>query len=476
MTLPFVSTPSLNTGSASLRTSHHQLQLNTITSSTTTPELPNQTSEAESNRVNSPATLPQSTSHDPPSLSTTHRVIVTRCKHNIHKPIQKLNLTAELNHPVLEPTTFTQALKDPNWRLAMSEEFDALLRNGTWELVPSHPNQNLVGCKWVFRTKYLPNGCVDRYKARLVANGFHQRPGIDYSETFSPVIKPSTVCLVLSLAVFQGWSLRQLDINNAFLQGTLTEDVFMSQPPGFIDPDFPNHVCKLRKAIYGLKQAPRAWYHELRQFLLQYGFNNSIADTSLFISTNISVTIYVLVYVDDIIITGNTVGAVQDFITKISQRFSLKDLGPLTYFLGVEVTPTQDGLFLSQRKYISDLLTRTHMSQAKPALTPLATSPTLTLRSGSPLSNPTECRAVVGSLQYLSITRPDIAYTVNKLCQFMHQPTADHWSAVKRLLRYLCGTLDHGISLFGHLHFLFMRFRMLIGQATKMIIPPLVDT
>ncbi|RVW53564.1 Retrovirus-related Pol polyprotein from transposon RE2 [Vitis vinifera] len=361
---------------------------NNTTCATPTPEPDSHSSvpvpETKCDCANNPPLPPtQNDPNQPPDLSPSPHVIVTRSKHNIHKPIQKLNLTAQLQQPTLEPTTVTQALKDPKWRQAMSAEFDALLRNGIWDLVPSHPTQNLS------------------------------------------VIKPTTVRLVLSLAVSQGWSLRQLDVNNAFLQGTLTEDVFMSQPPGFIDRDPPHHVCKLRKAIYGLKQAPRAWYHELRQFLLQFGFINSIADTSLFIFNNHGTILYLLVYVDDIIITGNNVEAAQTFIQQLSQRFSLKDLGPLTYFLGVE----------------------THMTEAKPAPTPLATSPILTLQSGTPLSDPTEYRTVVGSLQYLSLTRPDIAYTVNKLSQFMHQPTSDHWNAVKRLLRYLCGTLDHGITL-----------------------------
>ncbi|XP_057506617.1 LEAF RUST 10 DISEASE-RESISTANCE LOCUS RECEPTOR-LIKE PROTEIN KINASE-like 2.5 [Actinidia eriantha] len=151
----------------------------------------------------------------------------------------------------------------------MSEEFNALLRNGTWDLVPPDPSQNIVGCKWVFRIKQKPDGTIDRYKARLVAKGFHQRPGLDYHHTFSQVAKSTTVRVLLSLAVFRGWSLRQMDVNNAFLQGSLDEEVFMSQPPGFVDTNLPKYVCKLNKAIYGLKQAPRAWYNELRRFLLE---------------------------------------------------------------------------------------------------------------------------------------------------------------------------------------------------------------
>ena len=168
----------------------------------------------------------------------------------------------------VELTCASQAMKIPEWRRAMSEEFDALVCNGTWDLVPSNALTNVVGCKWVFRIKRAPNGSISRYKARLVAKGFHQRPGLDYTDTFSPVIKTTTIRIVLSIAVSRGWSLRQLDVNNAFLQGHLSETVYMAQPPGFVDPASPSHVCRLRKAIYGLKQAPRAWYNELRQFLL----------------------------------------------------------------------------------------------------------------------------------------------------------------------------------------------------------------
>jgi len=191
--------------------------------------------------------------------NTTHlpnHPMITRARNHITKPIQKLNLHATLTSSTpQEPTSITQAIKDPNWRNAMSAEYNALVNNGTWELVCPTTTTNIVGCKWIFRIKRNSNGSVDRYKACLVAKGFHQRPGVDYLETFSPVIKPTTIRLVLSLAVANRWSLRQLDINNAFLQGSLSETVFMAQPPGFIDSDHPSHVCKLHKAIYGLKQA-----------------------------------------------------------------------------------------------------------------------------------------------------------------------------------------------------------------------------
>ncbi|WVY99792.1 hypothetical protein V8G54_025862 [Vigna mungo] len=321
--------------------------------------------------------------------------IITRSKNNIVKPIQKLNLHVQPSSP-LEPNTITQALRDPDWRSAMQAEFDALHRNNTWKLVSRSSTQNLVGCKW-----------IDRYKARLVAKCFHQRPGWDYPETFSPVVKPVTIRIVLTLAVRQGWSIRQLDVNNAFLQGTLKEEVFMLQPPGF----------------YGLKQAPRAWYTELRVFLLSLGFVNSTADASLFMYQN----------------------QLSNLISTLAARFSLKDLGCLNYFLGVEVIPSATCLFLSQRKYITNLLHKSGMANTKPTSTPLSASAQLLKDSGDLLPCPTEYRALVGSLQYLSLTRPDIAFSTNKLAQFMQHPRTTHWSALKRVFRYLAGSCNKGI-------------------------------
>ena len=384
-----------------------------------------------------------------PPQTTSHHPMVTRSRNNIKKPVQKLTLhTIKSDTSNIEPSNTSQAFKDPNWRQAMSEEYDALVRNGTWELVSPDGITNLVGCRWVYRIKRNSDGSINRFKARLVAKGFHQRPGVDYHDTFSPVVKPTTVRLVLSLAISRGWSLKQLDINNAFLQGSLSETVFMEQPPGFVDQDKPSFVCKLHKAIYGLKQAPRAWYYELRHFLLASRFHNSHSDTSLFIFQSAPHVLYLLVYVDDIIVTGSNDAVLSQFVSSLAKRFSLKELGDLSYFLGVEVISHKHGLLLSQRRYITDLLTRLHMHEAKPVLTPLPSSASaVSLKSGLPLPDPTIYREVVGSLQYLSLTRPDVSFAVNKLSQFMHHPTDTHWILVKRILRYLLGTLNKGLLL-----------------------------
>lgn len=371
----------------------------------------------------------------------------TRAKNNISKPKQKFSLTISQRKSTSEPRTVNQALKDENWRRAMSLEFDAQTTNHTWDLEPPSPAQNVIGCKWVFTTKYLSNGLLNRYKARLVAKGFTQQYGIDYSETFSPVIKSTTIRLVLEVAVGKSWPIKQLDVNNAFLQGELTETIYMKQPPGFVDRDRPHHVCRLRKPIYGLKQAPRSWYLSLKQHLLQTGFTNSMADTSLFIHSHGSKLTYVLVYVDDIIVTGSDVELVNVVLRSLGERFSIKDPVDLHYFLGIEATRSTTCLHLMQRKYIEDLLTRHNMADAKSAPTLLPASPKLTLNSGTPLDDGTQYRSVVGSLQYLSFTRPDISYAVTRLSQFLHCPTDAHWQAAKRVLRYLADTANHGIFL-----------------------------
>lgn len=236
-------------------------------------------------------------------------------------------------------------MKHKHWRDAMSREFNSTTENLTWDLVEVSEKMNVVGCRWVFTIKYNSDGTIDRYKARIMAKGYHQQQDIDYEDTFGPVIKSTTIRIVLGLAVNNDWPVRQIDVNTAFLQGHLNEEVFMAQPPGFSDSDRPSHVCRLKKAIYGLKQAPRAWYSELKTFLLQSGFYNSLADKSLFILKQNATFVYVLVYVDDILVTGSNPVAIQNVISSLATRFSIKDMGNLGYFLGIETIRTSHGTF-----------------------------------------------------------------------------------------------------------------------------------
>ncbi|KAM0059843.1 putative RNA-directed DNA polymerase [Helianthus debilis subsp. tardiflorus] len=210
----------------------------------------------------------------------------------------------------------------------------------------------------------------------------------------------------------------------------------MEQPPGFEDSHRPNHVCKLNRALYGLKQAPRAWFQRLSSFLLNRGFQNSRADTSLFIYNRQGILIYLLVYVDDIIITGNNENFINNFTSCLNKEFKIKDLGSLNFFLGLEVHHTKSGLFLNQSKYAHDILTRAGLLDSKPVATPLTTKDIFT-SEGNPFHDPTLYRSLVGALQYLTITRPDLSYAVNQASQFLQNPTTTHFQLVKRILRYV---------------------------------------
>ena len=249
----------------------------------------------------------------------------------------------------------------------------------------------------------------------------------------------------LILAVHYNWPIHQLDVSNAFLHGHLEEEVFMEQPQGFEDPTHPELVCKLHKSLYGLKQAPRAWFLCLSQALLELGFVGSSVDTSLFCFHCDSVSIFLLVYVDDIIVTSNTPAAIGALISQLKCEFALKDLGDLSFFLGIQAHRNSHGLHLHQGKYVTDLLIRVKMAGAKPVPTPCVSGSKLSKFQGDPLSDPKEYRHIVGAFQYCTLTRPDIAYSVNQLCQFLHSPTSVHLTAAKRLLRYLKGTLHYGL-------------------------------
>jgi hypothetical protein len=368
----------------------------------------------------------------------------TRGKSGFIQPVDRLNLSAAALSPL--PGSVRTALVDPNWRAAMQSEFDALKANDTWSLVPQPPGVNIVTGKWVFRHKFLADGTLDRYKARWVLRGFTQRPGIDYDETFSPVVKPATIRVVLSLALSHSWPMHQLDVKNAFLHGHLTETVYCAQPSGFVDSAHPDHVCRLNRSLYGLKQAPRAWRTRFATFLTSIGFVESQSDASLFTYHRGSDVAYLLLYVDDIVLTASSSGFLQRIISALRQEFSMTDMGPLHHFLGISVQRRSDGLFLSQRQYLLDILDRAGMRDCKPCSTPVETHSKLSA-DGTPVTDPTHYRSIAGALQYLTFTRPDIAFAVQQVCLFMHDPREPHFTAMKRILRYLQGSHDLGLHL-----------------------------
>uniref|UniRef100_A0A2N9HIT4 Integrase catalytic domain-containing protein n=1 Tax=Fagus sylvatica TaxID=28930 RepID=A0A2N9HIT4_FAGSY len=392
-----------------------------------------------------PNTIPDNTtSTDIPIPTVVSHPMQTRSKSGIYKP--KLTYAAIIDYAVTEPTSYTVASKHSSWCTAMDEEFQALQKQDTWSLVPLPSSKNVVGCKWVYKLKTHSDGTIARYKARLVAKGFHQQHGIDFNETFSPVIKPPTVRLVLSLAVSLNWPLRQLDVKNAFLHGTLNEEVYMIQPQGYIDPIHPHYVCKLQKSIYGLKQAPRAWFESFTTQLFHLGFIASNADSSLFIYTENKIIAYLLLYVDDIVLTSNTPAFLDTLIHKLSSVFDLKDLGSLHYFLGLQITRTPSRLYINQAKYAQDLLKKHNMLDCKPASSPSCPNTRLSLHDGDPLPDPHAYRSMVGALHYLTFTRPDISFAVHQVCQYMSTPTTIHLAAAKRILRYIRGSFNHGIE------------------------------
>ncbi|RVX01052.1 Retrovirus-related Pol polyprotein from transposon TNT 1-94 [Vitis vinifera] len=322
------------------------------------------------------------------------------------------------------PQNIQEAFKYPKWKAAVDEEVRALEKN----------------------VKYKADGNVDRYKARLVAKGFTQSYGIDYQETFAPVAKLNTVRVLLSLAANLDWSLHQLDVKNAFLNGDLEEEVYMDIPAGLETTSNFNKVCRLRKSLYGLKQSPRAWFERFTKVVKGYGFVQCQSDHTLFVKHFPEGKLaIIIVYVDDIILTGDHEEKIDLLKKLLTKEFEIKDLGNLKYFLGMEIARSKKGIAVSQRRYILDLLNETGMLGCKPAETPMDTTVKLEESDGSVPVDKGRYQRLVGKLIYLSHTRPDIGFSVSVVSQFMNNPTEKHMTAVIRILRYLKMTPGKGL-------------------------------
>ncbi|KAJ9552907.1 hypothetical protein OSB04_016952 [Centaurea solstitialis] len=345
----------------------------------------------------------------------------------------------------IEPKKVTEALAYPFWVEAMQYELSQFERNNVWSLTLLPCGKVAIGTKWVFRNKKNENGVVIRNKARLVAQGYCQEEGIDYDETFTPVARLEAIRIFLAYAAHRGFKVYQMDVKSAFLNGKLKEEVYVKQPPGFESEKYPNHVYYLDKALYGLKQAPRAWYECLSSFLLTHNFHRGTTDITLFYKKINDDILLVQIYVDDIIFGSTDVSMCKEFELLMQSEFEMSMMGELTFFLGLQVKQSLEGIFINQAKYIQDLLKKYKLDAVSPMRTPMATGLKLH-KDSSGVS--VECklyRGMIGSLLYLTTSRPDIMFSTCLCARFQSNPKESHLSVMKRILRYLKKTLTLGL-------------------------------
>ncbi|CAJ2649847.1 unnamed protein product [Trifolium pratense] len=344
-----------------------------------------------------------------------------------------------------DPYTYDEASQKQVWRDAMDAEIQAIEDNNTWELTNLPEGSKAIGVKWVFKTKYNETRKIDKYKARLVAKGYTQKYGIDYNEVFALVARWETIRTVLALAASKGWCVYQLDVKSAFLHGDLSEDIYVEQPLGYQNGD-QRKVYKLKKALYGLKQAPRAWYSKIEAHFIVEGFEKCPSEHTLFVKHSDNGDILIVsVYVDDLIVTGSNQSLIDYFKQSMTTKFAMSDLGKMKFFLGVEVCQTDEGIFIHQKKYASEILAKFGMEDCNAVSSPIITSCKLVKNEAGKASDETQYKQMVGSLMYLLATRPDLAYSVCLVARFMERPTEIHIAAVKRIMRYVKGTVGYGL-------------------------------
>ncbi|GJV60423.1 retrovirus-related pol polyprotein from transposon TNT 1-94 [Tanacetum coccineum] len=297
----------------------------------------------------------------------------------------------------IEPKNVNEALGDESWIVAMQEELNQFIANDVWELVPQPKNMTVIGTKWVFRNKLDENGIVSRNKARLVAQGYNQQEGIDYDETYAPVARLESIRILLAYACALDFKLFQMDVKSAFLNGFINEEVYVAQPPGFIDFEKPNHVYKLKKALYGLKQAPKAWYDRLKAFLIKHEYKMGMVDNTLFTKKKSSNLIIVQIYVDDIIFGLTCQDMCDDFAKIMHDEFEMSMMGELNFFLGLQIKQMEDGIFFNQSKYIKEMLKKFGLEDSKPMKTPMSSDTKLTKDEECESVDSTKYRGMIGT-------------------------------------------------------------------------------
>ncbi|GJT89292.1 putative ribonuclease H-like domain-containing protein [Tanacetum coccineum] len=344
-----------------------------------------------------------------------------------------------------EPKKISEALEDESWVDAMQEELLQFEIQKVWILVDLPYGKKAIGTKWVYQNKKDERGMVVRNKARLVAQGHRQEEGIDYDEAFAPVARLEAIRIFLAFTSYMGFIVYQTDVKSAFLYGKIDEEVFVSQPPGFQDPKSPQKVYKVVKALYGLHQAPRAWYATLSTFLLKNGYRRGTIDKTLFLKKDKHDIILVQVYVDDIIFGSTKKSWCNEFEALMKSRFQMSSMGELTFFLGLQVKQKPNGIFISQDKYVDEILKKFDFANVKSASTPIETQKPLVKDEEASDVDVHLYRSMIGSLMYVTASRPDIMFAVCACSRFQVTPKTSHLTAVKRIFRYLKGKPKLGL-------------------------------
>lgn len=373
-------------------------------------------------------------------------VQVRRSARDKHVPKRFGEWIFAANNNETEPVSAKEALLSPekeHWMAAMQDEMNSINSNDVYDLVKLPEGRKASNSRWVFKKKMTSDGSVDRYKARLVAQGFSQKFGKDYDETFCPVVRFESIRTVIALAVQNDMKLHQMDVTAAFLNGKLSEEIYMKQPEGFVEKGKKHLVCKLKKSIYGLKQSPRCWNFALDDTLKKLGFVQTSGDPCIYVNSK-GEKFIIAIYVDDIILCCKSEKYLRKIKDSLSQQYNMKNLGELNYFLGVKIVQDCDKgqVWIGQPVYTENILKTFGMENAKPVQPPVDSSQKLVKATEtSSLCDIEQYQSAVGSLLYLSVkTRPDITYAVSNVARFCAKPTMQHWMAVKRIMRYLKGT------------------------------------
>ncbi|GJZ29242.1 retrovirus-related pol polyprotein from transposon TNT 1-94 [Tanacetum coccineum] len=368
------------------------------------------------------------------------------------KPVmtrQRLHTDSEvcmyaLTVSTIEPKNIKEAMADHSWIESMQDELNQFERLQVWELVPRPEGKNVIALKWLWKNKCDADNIVVRNKTRLVAKGYKQEEGIDFEESFAPVARLEAVRMFIAFAAHMNITIFQMDVKTAFLNGPLKEEVYVSQPEGFIDSEFPNHVYRLKKALYGLKQAPRAWYDKLSSFLIEHGFNKGIIDPTLFTRRHGGDILLVQVYVDDIIFGSTNPDFSKRFANLMKNNFEMSMMGELKFFLGLQVHQSPRGIFISQSQYAIELLKKHGLDECVSMSTPMATERLDADLQGTP-TDQTTYRRMIGGLMYLTASRPDIAFATFVCARYQARPTVKHLKEVKRIFRYLRQSYNMGL-------------------------------